>query len=764
MPTPESILKHTFGYDAFRPFQREVIENVLTKKDTLAVMPTGGGKSLCYQIPAMMTEGITLVISPLISLMKDQVDQLIASGVYAVSLNSSLDAEQYNRNMDKVRKGQAKLLYLAPESLFTSRVQALLQEVTVDCITIDEAHCISEWGHDFRPEYRQLAEIRKKFPGAVCLALTATATGKVQEDIYRLLGISPANVVVASFNRENLFIQVVKKVKAVQQVEKLVQKYKGKAGIIYCQSRSQVEKLAEALQRRGVAALPYHAGMEDEDRRSNQDAFGRDDCQVIVATIAFGMGINKSNVRYVIHFDLPKSIEGYYQEIGRAGRDGLPAQCVLLYSYADTNKVDFMINQKEGKERALAKKMLDGMVQYAENDRTCRRSLILGYFGENYAPGKCDACDNCTSAPEPLVDITVPAQKFLSCVARTEGQFATGYIIDVLLGKVTDRITRWNHDKLSTFGIGTGFSEAQWKIIARQMKVKGFVHEVGEYKALAITLTGKAALKNRDAILGVLGVAGERKKVTVGYADALMEGSGEAAGDENMIDGVNLLAEGYDAALFERLRVKRKELADAAKVPAFTIFADKTLVEMATFFPQTRGSLLSISGVGQVKAEKFGETFLRIILDYCQEKGLAEKKRARAAANVVAPSAGGTSAQSSLGLNAIENEDGSYKKFYLIGEGYNAGNGMAELAERHGGGVGTVLENLFRYLQAGYELRLGDDLLAACELDEATKGTVMAAYRVLGTERLKPVFEHLGGVVMYDDLKTLRVIFMAGKR
>jgi ATP-dependent DNA helicase RecQ len=371
-----------------------------------------------------------------------------------------------------------------------------------------------------------------------------------------------------------------------------------------------------------------------------------------------------------------------------------------------------------------------------------------------------------------LVDITVPAQKFLSCVARTEGQFATGYVIDVLMGKVTDRITRWNHDKLSTFGIGTGFSEAQWKNIARQMKVKGFVHEVGEYKALAITLTGKAALKNRDVILGVLG---ERRTVAMGSTDALLDRFGEEAGHGKTIAGVNFLTEGYDAALFERLRVKRKELADAAKVPAFTIFADKTLVEMATFFPQSRGSLLSISGVGQVKAEKYGETFLRIIIEYCQTKGLEEKTRTRAAAFVGAPvavpaalpgagSAGESSAQSSLGLNAIENEDGSYKKFYLIGEGYNAGNGMAELAERHNTSVSAVLENFQKYLEAGYELRVGEDLLAACVLDEATKGKVMEAYDELGTERLKPVFEHLGGVVMYDDLKTLRVIFMAGKR
>src|SRR5215208_1676376 len=354
LPTPSQILKDTFGYDTYRPLQREVIENVLAGRDTLAVMPTGGGKSLCYQIPALLFNGLTVVVSPLIALMKDQVEQLRAAGVPCLFLNSTLSPYEYQENMEYVKRGEVKLLYVAPETLLTPRILALLDSVQVDCLTIDEAHCISEWGHDFRPEYRQLVSVRQRFPNAVCLALTATATSRVRQDIRTTLKFATTNEFIASFNRENLYLEVLRKQDAIAQTVQMLERYKDQSGIIYCFSRKQVDELAAYLASRGYSVRPYHAGLEDSQRRMNQEAFIRDDAQIIVATIAFGMGINKPNVRFVIHFDLPKSIEGYYQEIGRAGRDGLQAHCILLYSYADVAKINYFINQKSGSEKRVA--------------------------------------------------------------------------------------------------------------------------------------------------------------------------------------------------------------------------------------------------------------------------------------------------------------------------------------------------------------------------------------------------------------------------
>ncbi|HMB23283.1 MAG TPA: DNA helicase RecQ, partial [Anaerolineales bacterium] len=478
--SPSSVLKNTFGYDTFRPLQREVIENVLAGKDTLAIMPTGGGKSLCYQIPALLLEGLTVVVSPLISLMKDQVEQLRAFGVPALFLNSSLGPLEYQENMEYVRRGEVKLLYVAPETLLTPRILALLAEIKVALLTIDEAHCISEWGHDFRPEYRQLVEVRKRFPEAVCLALTATATARVRQDIRTTLKFATTNEFIASFNRENLYIEVLPKQDPIVQTIQMLERYKDQSGIVYCFSRKQVDELAGYLASRGYSVRPYHAGLEDVERRRNQEAFIRDDAQIIVATIAFGMGINKPNVRFVIHFDLPKSIENYYQEIGRAGRDGLPAHCLLLYSYADVAKLSYFIDQKEGSEKRVAMQHLEAVVRYAEDERICRRKPLLNYFGESFQAENCSNCDNCTSAPTPLTDITIFAQKFLSCVKRADEKFGAGHIADILLGSENEKILRWEHNKLSTYGIGTELTKKQWMHIARQLLTLGYLDQEGE--------------------------------------------------------------------------------------------------------------------------------------------------------------------------------------------------------------------------------------------------------------------------------------------
>ena len=717
MPSPASILKETFGYDTFRPLQQEVIENVLARRDTLAVMPTGGGKSLCYQIPALLFDGLTVVISPLISLMKDQVEQLRAFGVPSLFLNSSLSQEAYQENMEYVRRGEVKLLYVAPETLLTPRILALLDSIQVDCLTIDEAHCISEWGHDFRPEYRQIVDVRKRFPNAVCLALTATATSRVRQDILTTLKFSTTNEFIASFNRENLYIEVLPKRDAYAQTLDMLKRYKDQSGIIYCFSRRGVDELAAYLQLRGYAVRPYHAGLEDVDRRKNQEAFIRDDVQIIVATIAFGMGINKPNVRFVIHFDLPKSIESYYQEIGRAGRDGLPAHCMLLYSYSDVAKINYFIDQKGGNEKRVAIQHLDAIVRYAEDERICRRKPLLNYFGESVSADTCSNCDNCTSAPTPLIDITIFAQKFLSCVKRADEKFGAGHITDILLGSKNEKVIRWEHDKLSTYGIGTELTKKQWMHIARQLLTMGFLKQEGEYHTLSLTARALEALKKRETIFGVVQEA-ERVKVKGVKADVE-----------------------YNSALFALLRQKRKELADEAGVPPYVIFSDKTLVEMAAYYPQSLGSLLKISGVGQVKSRQYGDTFLDIIKTYCEKHELKENRKE----------------------TAREKNDSS-RRYVIVSEAYNSGETIQSLMERYNVTAGTILDHLAGYLSAGNKLRYGEDLQSLTSVSPEQQQAAFAAFDEMDTTFLKPVFDKLNGSLNYDDLKILRMLYLISKQ
>ncbi|HLA29366.1 MAG TPA: RecQ family ATP-dependent DNA helicase, partial [Syntrophales bacterium] len=429
----KSILKRIFGYDTFWPLQEEVIVHLLDKQDALVVLPTGGGKSLCYQIPALLFEGLTIVVSPLLSLMKDQVDQLKECGVPAVFLNSTLTAEQYRSHVERLRKSAVKLLYMAPEALLAPRTMALLSSLRVDCFAVDEAHCISEWGHDFRPEYRQLMEVRSAFPAAVCVSMTATATPRVREDIRKSLQITAVNEFIGSFNRPNLFLEVAPKTSALEQTLEFIDQYPNESGIIYCFSRRQTDDLYATLARRGYSVRPYHAGLSDRERTQNQELFTRDDIRIIVATIAFGMGINKSNVRFVVHYDFPKSIDTYYQEIGRAGRDGLPAHCLLLFGYGDIQKINYFIQQKDEQEQRVANILLSNLLGFAETD-LCRRVPLLNYFGETHAIDNCGMCDNCRIERKDLTDITIPVQMFLSCVKRTGERFGAGHIVDVLRG------------------------------------------------------------------------------------------------------------------------------------------------------------------------------------------------------------------------------------------------------------------------------------------------------------------------------------------
>ena len=716
-PTPETILKNVFGYDQFKPLQCEVIENVLKKHDTLVIMPTGGGKSLCYQIPALIFPGLTVVVSPLIALMKDQVEQLHELGVPALFLNSSLSFDDYQDNMEQVRSGKIKLLYVAPETLLTPRLFNLLDSLPLDCLTIDEAHCISEWGHDFRPEYRQLVGARSRFPQAVCLALTATATQLVRLDIQNTLGFEIKNEFIASFDRENLMIEVVPKSDPVTQTLEFLGRFQDQSGIIYCFSRKQVDDLAAVLTRKGHSARPYHAGLEDEERKRNQELFIRDDIQIIVATIAFGMGINKPNVRFVVHYDLPKSIESYYQEIGRAGRDGLPATCLLLYSYGDVQKLKYFIDQKEEPERTGAYQHLTALTRYAETG-TCRRLPLLGYFGEKYLPENCGMCDNCVAGEKEQVDITISAQKFLSCVRRTGEMFGAAHVADVLLGSENQKVLKFTHHNLSTYGIGKDLSRKQWLHLARQLIQKGLLLQDETYGSLRLTSSGSAAMKNREPILGRI------------LQDAPAPRISRKTGEPE-----------YDRELFELLRKKRKELADKAHLPPYIIFSDRTLIEMAAYYPQKVDSLLKINGVGQVKASHYGSQFLEIIQSYCQPRRLEEKSKT--SRREIAPLAE---------KNA---------RHVLVAEAYNEGQTIQQLMEHYGVQQNTILDHLVKYAAEGHPLRGSDDLLALSALSPGEQAVVLSAFKELGPERLSPVFARLDGKVSYEELKILRLYYLS---
>lgn len=498
-----SVLKTHFGYSEFRDTQKNIMLSVLSGRDTLAVMPTGGGKSLCYQVPALILDGLTLVISPLIALMQDQVSQLEKTGIPSLFLNSSLDWETYKYNMDLVRSGKVKLLYCAPETLATERVQSLLSTVKVSLIAIDEAHCISEWGHDFRPEYRQIKTFRTVFPDAVLLALTATATKQVRKDIAKSLAMKESAEFVSSFDRENIFFEVISKAgtggqkKAEVHLCSFIKEHKNESGIVYCFSRKSADAIAELLQSKKISAVSYHAGLSDKERAQNQEDFLSGRIKIIAATVAFGMGINKADVRFVIHFDLPKSIEQYYQEIGRAGRDGQPARAILYYSHGDTHKLEFFLREKSEREKEKARMKMYDMVEYAECS-TCRRKVLLNYFGDEVRTAHEQCCDYCSCGEEDLVDITIPAQKFLSCVVKTGEKYGATYLIDILQGSRQKRILENKHNTLSVWGIGKELSKEQWYDLSRILLTQGYMKKTEDYSVLSLTREAKEALVQKQ--------------------------------------------------------------------------------------------------------------------------------------------------------------------------------------------------------------------------------------------------------------------------
>jgi ATP-dependent DNA helicase RecQ len=597
-------LRQRFGFDSFRPGQEAIVRDILRDRDVLAIMPTGGGKSLCFQLPALLRPGVCIVVSPLIALMQDQVRLLQDNGIEATFINSSLDRAEIARRFARLERGDLKLLYVAPERLlqseFEGQVLPRLQATHgISSLVVDEAHCVSEWGHDFRPEYRQLHRLRTRFPDVPIAAFTATATERVRHDIVRQLALKEPCIHIASFNRPNLYYAVRPKTKATYTEVLGHARGSGGAGIVYCLSRKRVDELAERLQSDGIRALPYHAGLESETRRDNQEAFIRDNAQVIVATIAFGMGINKPDVRWVVHYDLPKTLEGYYQESGRAGRDGEPARCILYFGAGDIRTAELIISQKIdpvtfeplADEQRIARQQLRHVLNYAESSE-CRRAVQLRYFGEKLE-GKCNACDNCLE-PRALIDRTTEARQFLSCIARLaqrRERYGAAYVIEILRGGETQRVITRDHSNLSVYGIGKHLGLNEWRDVARTLLHQGLMTQSQD---------GYAVLALNEASWQVL--RGER---AVQVGESVRPARGRKAAKP--------AATGGDDALFEALRTLRKRLADEAGMPPYIIFNDASLRDMAQRQPTTLEEFATIVGVGQAKLTRYGQQFVEAI-------------------------------------------------------------------------------------------------------------------------------------------------------
>ncbi len=597
-PDIKSHLKSIFGYTAFRPNQEEIIKSLVAGKDVFAVMPTGGGKSLCYQLPACLLPGTCVVFSPLISLMKDQVDGARSLGIKAGFLNSSLTGSEKERVLSSLHEGELDLLYLAPERFAMGDFSATLQNARISFFAVDEAHCISEWGHDFRPDYLSLSRIKERFPGIPVSAFTATATKKVEDDIVAKLNLENPLKKRASFDRPNLFLRVTPKEDLDRQILGFVQSRENDPGIIYRMTRESVESTARMLTGHGISALPYHAGMDNYRRQQNQEAFNRDEVRVIVATIAFGMGIDKSNIRFVLHGDLPRNMESYYQEIGRAGRDGEDAHCLLFFKRGDIPRIRYFLDQIEDpSEHSLALGKLNKVIEYASFN-ICRRRQVLEYFDEIYEKENCASCDVCTENVE-TVDATREAQMLLSAIYRTGESFGAGYIADIVTGADTKRIRESGHDNLKTYGVGSFKPKQFWRNLTDELLSGNFIKQTtGKYPVLTLCEKGRELLKGNEYFSTL-------KKEEPEYSRA------DSKKREDSPE--------YNRELFDILRKERKELADHLRVPPYIVFSDRTLREICTFFPSTRDELLLINGIGREKREKFGGQFLKLINEFLED-------------------------------------------------------------------------------------------------------------------------------------------------
>jgi ATP-dependent DNA helicase RecQ len=597
--SPLDILQSVFGYAHFRDQQQAIVEQVAEGGDALVLMPTGGGKSLCYQIPAMLRQGTGIVVSPLIALMQDQVDALREAGVAAAYLNSSLSAEDQREVERRLLTGELNLLYVAPERLLTQRFLSQLERTEVALFAIDEAHCVSQWGHDFRPEYRELAVLHQRFPDVPRIALTATADPRTRDEIVERLALQNARQFISSFDRPNIRYKVALRDNAKRQLLDFLEGHRGEAGIVYALSRRKVDETAEWLASEGIAALPYHAGLDAPTRAAHQQRFLREDGVVMVATVAFGMGIDKPDVRFVAHLDLPRSMEGYYQETGRGGRDGLPAEAWMIYGLSDVVTMSQMIAQSESADerKRVERQKLESLLAYAEATH-CRRELLLGAFGETYQ-GPCGNCDNCREPPKTW-DATVPAQKALSCVYRSGQRYGSGHVIDILRGVDNARMTQLGHDRLSTFGIGADMDAKQWGSVLRQLLAAGLLEADAEgYGTLRLTRTSRDVLVGNQRVLLREDMRPERRS--------------RRRADSKLVTGGSLGIEAYEQPMWDALRALRSQLAKQHGVPAYVIFHDATLLGMLRALPSNEEELASVSGVGEAKLKRYGKDFLAVI-------------------------------------------------------------------------------------------------------------------------------------------------------
>ena len=598
MQTPTQVLSQVFGFSEFRPYQEEIISGVLDGKDAFVLMPTGGGKSLCYQVPALVMDGTAIVVSPLISLMKDQVDALVANGVSAAYYNSTLGGPEARQVLARLHAGELDLIYVSPERMLNDNFVDRLQNITISMLAIDEAHCVSQWGHDFRPDYARLGSVRDQFTHVPTMALTATADAQTRQDVVKRLHLHAPHIVVAGFDRPNIEYKVSDKHNPVRQLEEVLARHEGESGIVYALSRKRVDEVARKLEKNGHRAAAYHAGLGAQVRRDVHERFVRDEIEVVVATVAFGMGIDKPDIRFVVHYDIPKSIESYYQETGRAGRDGLPSEAHMLLGYQDVITARSLVEKStDANQKRIDLHKLNSMVGFAES-LTCRRQVLLGYFGERLDE-PCRNCDLCTNPPERF-DGTIEAQKALSCVYRLGQNFGVKYVVDVLRGLSHERITRFGHKALSTWGVGQDYSEREWMSFIRQLIHRGYlIQDIANYAVLKLTPTA------RDLLTG---------DATVEFAKPReIERPAKKKKKKRKSTAVIADLSEQDQALFAALRHVRGQLAQAQGVPPYIVFGDKTLKQMALEKPTTHAAFLELNGVGESKLEKFGDIFLEAV-------------------------------------------------------------------------------------------------------------------------------------------------------
>ncbi len=712
-------LKEVFGYDQFRGNQEVIIRNILSGKNTFVIMPTGAGKSLCYQLPAITSNKLVVVISPLIALMKNQVDQLNAFGVNAQFLNSTLSKTEINRVKKGCLDGHIKLLYVAPESLTKEENVEFLKKTDIAFVAVDEAHCISEWGHDFRPEYRRIKSIIDQIGNLPIIALTATATPKVQQDIRKNLTMDDADTFMSSFNRKNLYYEIRPKKHTKKQLIKFMSENKGKAGIVYCLSRKKVEEISELLRVNGFKAAPYHAGLDASVREANQDAFLNEDIDIIVATIAFGMGIDKPDVRFVVHYDVPKSLEGYYQETGRAGRDGLEGNCIMFYSHNDINKLEKFNKDKSVTERENGKVLLQEMTYFSESP-VCRRRLLLHYFGEEFDQDNCGACDNCLR-PKDQFEGKEYIHHVLEAAKMTGERFGLEHLSDVLTGKSSNYVKSYSHDQLEIFGIGKANDVEFWKSIIRQTLVYDFLKkDIDNVSVFKLTEKGE-------------------QFISTPYSFTLAKDhvyDTETTHEEENYDRPPINTKAYDEVLFEQLKALRKSLAKKKNLPPYVIFQDPSLEEMATIYPTNKDELAQINGVGMGKVNKFGNEFIAAIKEYVEEHDITT------AADVVVKSS----------VNK------SKMKIYIIQQ-IDRKVDLEEIAETKNISFDDLLVEIENICYSGTRLNL--DYYLEQILDEDKQEDIYDYFMNTETDSIEEALDELSEDYSEDEIRLMRIKFMS---